>query len=413
MRREAGVALSVIDALTEVCGPEHVRTAGPGDAVDGIPAGFVAAPADAEELGGLLRVAAEQALAVLACGAGTKLDWGVPPAHLDLIVDTTRLAGVYDHAPDDRLATVGAGTPLRAVRAGLARAGQRVPLDVPSPGATVGGVLATNESGPLRLTHGTPRDLIAHARVALADGTVTDRVAGHDLPRLVCGSYGAFGVIAEATLRLDAVPAARRWVTRAISTPREVQEFAAALLGSSLSPEAIEADLPAGAGPGELAVLVEGDRLGAQARAQAMARILGGDAGVGDTPPIWWGRYPFAGDDIAVRVVGQPTELFAVIYALRDAAGVPVRVRGSVATGTAHVALPSSMTPAAVRRVLGATRDVLLVRGGGLAVLLRAPLHVRDGVESYGGAPLANELSRAKAELDPDGRLAPGRRPER
>jgi hypothetical protein len=55
----------------------------------------------------------------------------------------------------------------------------------------------------------------------------------------------------------------------------------------------------------------------------------------------------------------------------------------------------------------------LLVRGGGLAILVRAPFEVRAAVETYGGAPLAHELSRAKAALDPDGRLSPGRRPER
>src|SRR5581483_10941527 len=236
------------------------------------------------------------------------------------------------HQPADQVATIGAGTSLRAVRGALARAGQRLALDVGSPGATLGGVLATNEAGPLRLAFGTPRDLAVGMRVALADGTVVNDLPGHDLPRLFSGSYGTLGVIVEATVRLHAIPAARAWVLRPVASPREVHELTAALLSSSFAPVAIEADLP-GARPGELAVLVEGSRAAAPARAEAVARILGGGAVVEDTPPAWWGRYPFDVRDAALKLVAPSSELFAAIYAMRDAAGVALPVRGSSGIG--------------------------------------------------------------------------------
>src|SRR5689334_15528671 len=116
--------------------------------------GWVAAPADGDELSAVLRIAAEEHLSVAASGAGSKLDWGAVPSELDILVDTARLSGVYDHDRDNELATIGAGTPLRAIRAALAPAGQRLALDVGSPGATLGGVIATNEAGPLRLACG-------------------------------------------------------------------------------------------------------------------------------------------------------------------------------------------------------------------------------------------------------------------
>jgi glycolate oxidase FAD binding subunit len=400
----------VFDALLEACGPAYARVAGPQDAVAGVLPGWVVEPADPDELSTVLRIAAAEEAAVVATGGGTKLDWTEPPLRLDLLIDVGRLSGVYDHSPGELTATIGAGTPLRAVRAVLARAGQRLPLDVGSPAATLGGVIATNEAGPSRLAGCTPRDLVVGVRAALADGSLVHDVPGYDLPRLLCGSYGTLGVIAEATVRLRPIPAARAWVLRPVSTPREVHELTAALLSSAFAPVAIEADLPGGsARPGELGVQVEGSVAGARTRAEAVARILGGNAIVADTPPDWWARYPFEPGDVAVKI-SAARELYAALYALRDAAGMPVSVRGSSGTGVAYVALPASMPVERVDSVLTAVRTVLLGRGGGACTVLRAPNEVRALSDTYGPVPLTGGMRLAKAELDPDARLSPGRK---
>nr|BFE64608.1 FAD-binding oxidoreductase [Dactylosporangium thailandense] len=406
--------MTVIEALAEACGPDHAWEAGPGDTIDGVPVGWVAEPGDAAGVAAVLRFTATEGLSVVASGAGSKLDWGAPPSHADVLLDVGRLTGVLDLAPDRTAATVAAGTPLRALRAILLKEGRRLPLDVGSPGATLGGVLATNEAGPLRHRFGAPRDLVSGVRVALDEGSLERSVDGRDLTPYVCGSYGTLGVITEATVRLEPIPAARAWVVRPVSTPREVQQLTEGLAASPLEPAAIEADLPGGAGvrPAELAALFEGDEAFVAHRAESAAKLLGGGASVEPLPPAWWGRYPFAAEDVGLKIWGRSSELFAVVYALRDAAGVPVPVRGSVGLGVAHVALPDTVTPERLDGMLTAARTVLLARGGGGCTLLRAPLDLRELVESYGPEPLPGTAARLKLALDPEDRLAPGRIPD-
>jgi glycolate oxidase FAD binding subunit len=404
--------VTVIEALADACGPEHVWEAGPADTVDGIPIGWVAEPGSPAEVAEVLRFAAAEGLSVVPSGAGTKLDWGLPPTHVDVLVDLGRIAGVLDYAADAMTATVAAGTSLRALRAYLLKENRRLALDVGSPAATLGGVIATNEAGPLRHRFGTPRDLVIGVQLALDEGSLERSVGGFDLIRHACGSYGTLGVITEATVRLEPLPAARAWVTRPVSTPREVQQLTEALVASPLEPVAIEADLPGAPRPAELAALFEGERAAAVQRAEAAAKLLGGGATVGQLPPVWWGRYPFETDDVALKIWGRPSELFAVVYAIRDAAGIPVPVRGSVGLGVAHVAVPDSVSPERLDGMLTAARTVLLARGGGGCTLLRAPHDLRELVEPHGTGPLPPSAARLKLALDPEERLSPGRRPD-
>ena len=79
--------------------------------------------------------------------------------------------------------------------------------------ATVGGAIATNDSGSLRLRYGSLRDLVIGMTIVLADGTiaktggkVVKNVAGYDLHKLMIGAFGTLGVITEVTFRLHAIP---------------------------------------------------------------------------------------------------------------------------------------------------------------------------------------------------------------
>jgi glycolate oxidase FAD binding subunit len=407
-----------MDELAAVCGEGHVRPATPVDVVGGVPARWVAAPSDAEEVSGLLRVAAAHDLAVVVTGSGSKLDWGGPPSHVDILVDTDRLSGF--HVTDSN-ATIGAGTPLRAVRAGLGRSGLRLTLDVGSPGATLGGVLATNEAGPLRLTYGTPRDQVVSMRFVRADGSTAEAGSGapkdpmgYDLSKLLCGSYGTLGVITEATLRLHPVPEARAWIVRSVRSPLEVSELTTALLRSALEPAAIEVDLPAALyrpGPlGELSVLVEGTPGFVADRGQAIARLLANGATAQETPPDWWGRYPFSPDDLALQVDAPVTDMHAALYALRDATGAPVPVRGSIGSGSVHVGLSSRIGADRLGAVMTAVRTTLMSRGG-RCEMLRGPQRLRALM--LGGGPTLElpMMRQLKERFDPDRRLSPGRLP--
>jgi glycolate oxidase FAD binding subunit len=142
-----------------------------------------------------------------------------------------------------------------------------------------------------------------------------------------------------------------------------------------------------------------------------VARILGGGSTVADTPPVWWGRYPFGTDDVALKISAPSNELFAVVYALRDAAGVAVPVRGSAGVGVAYAALPATLGAGRIEGVLTAARAVMLGRGGGTCVVLRAPVALRAQIDATGPLPLSPTDRQAKAALDPEERMSPGRYP--
>ena len=103
-------------ALREATG-DNARPATDADAIGGVPARFVAAPASTVEIAAVVRTAAEHDLSIVVRGAGTKQDWAAPPDAVDLVVETSRMTGIVEHAAGDLIAVVRAGTPLaHAVR---------------------------------------------------------------------------------------------------------------------------------------------------------------------------------------------------------------------------------------------------------------------------------------------------------
>ncbi|GAB1688788.1 FAD-binding oxidoreductase [Krasilnikovia sp. M28-CT-15] len=365
----------VLRALIDICGPAFARLAGPADTVAGRAARFVAGPATATALADALRLAATRGLAVRPRGAGTKLDWGTPPTGVDVLLDTGRLAGVWHHDPSAGTAEVGAGTPVHAVQAALARHGQRLAVDPPSAGATIGGMLAVNESGPLRHRYGTAADQVRHVSYVDRAGEPgsSDGRAG-TRP----GGVAVDGVIVSANLRLEPLPAARRWVSVAVSTPLQVHNLVEETLAQLVDPSAIEVDLPRSVPrtteqpPGSLAVLLEGAPTSVAERADRLAAAIGDRVTISPVAPRWWGRYPFGHDDVALRIAVPIADLHAAVYALRDAAGAVVPIRGSAGLGTVHAVLPGSTPPDRVEAILDAVRGVLLARGG-RAVVISAP----------------------------------------
>jgi len=121
-------------------------------------------------------------------GAGTKLAWGAP-VEAAAELGTRRLDALLEHSDGDLTAVLQAGVPLAVAQEAFAAAGQMLALDPPDGGATIGGVVATGDSGPLRHRYGAPRDLVLGVQVALPDGTlaragskVIKNVAGYDSP---------------------------------------------------------------------------------------------------------------------------------------------------------------------------------------------------------------------------------------
>ncbi|TMD72837.1 MAG: FAD-binding oxidoreductase, partial [Chloroflexi bacterium] len=169
----------------------------------------VETPASAEELARLLREAAAAKMAVIPVGGGRASGMGDPPERADVLLHTTRLDRVVEHSQSDMVVSVEAGITLEALQSELAKAGQFLPLDpFHSPGHTVGGLLATGWTGPLRLRFGSPRDFLIGIRVALPDGKlatgggrVVKNVSGYDMMKLHYGALGSLGVIVAASFK--------------------------------------------------------------------------------------------------------------------------------------------------------------------------------------------------------------------
>jgi glycolate oxidase FAD binding subunit len=390
-----------------------VRDAGADDAVDGVPAAIVARPADTAGAAAVMRLAAERGLTVVARGTGTKLDWGVPPTRVDVVLDTTALDRVVEHAAGDLVVHAQAGIRLDRLQDALAGARQRLALDpLTDPAAdgpgTVGGMLATGADGPLRGSHGAARDLVigmtivrADGVVARAGGKVVKNVAGYDLSKLLTGSWGTLGVITEAIFRLHPLPEAARWV---VHTDADAVRRAQAAVTSQAVPTAVEIDRPPGADP-TVAVLVDGFPAGVEARVAAIGEAV--DGSVTADPPAWWGRAPWEPNGTALRLTTTLAGTAALLDALAELP-VPAAVRGSVGAGKLHAGLPADADPAEVARCVHILRG-RAQRWGGAVVVLRAPAAVRAAVDSWGPVAGLALMRRIKREFDPEGRLAPGR----
>jgi len=154
-------------ATAAACG---IREGNASDSIDGILPRYVAEPPAPEAVARLLASASRAGASVVVRAGGTKLRWGRPPKPVDLAISMRLLNRVLAHAHGDLTATVEAGTRVGDLNRELARHRQWLPVDVAFDGATVGGLIATNESGPLRHRHGTPRDLLIGVHLAMTDG---------------------------------------------------------------------------------------------------------------------------------------------------------------------------------------------------------------------------------------------------
>ncbi len=177
-------------------------------------AGWVVEPGSEQEAASVLSFANEAGLSIIPRGGGTKLQWGNPPKRADVILCLLRLNQVVEHAWADLTVTVEAGCTFAELQSSLARHGQRLAVDPLWPKrATIGGILATNDTGALRLCYGGLRDLVIGATLALADGTlarsggkVVKNVAGYDLCKLSTGAMGTLGVVTRAVFRVHPLP---------------------------------------------------------------------------------------------------------------------------------------------------------------------------------------------------------------
>ncbi len=153
---------------------------------------------------------------VLPCGSGSKLSWGGLAKGVEVVVSTERLNMVIQHAVGDLTVTVEAGTKFADLQCTLATAGQFLALDPAAPeSATMGGIVATADTGSLRQRYNGVRDQLlgitfvrADGQMVKAGGRVVKNVAGYDLMKLFTGSIGTLGIITQVTFRVYPLPEA-------------------------------------------------------------------------------------------------------------------------------------------------------------------------------------------------------------
>lgn len=362
--------------------------------VDGVAPGRVASPSTPEEVAEALRGAAEAGEAVIPTGGGRLLGFGDVPERFDVALSTRGVARVVEASQADLTLTVEAGATLEEVDEALRPLGQQLPLDPPGgPGHTVGGVLATGLSGPLRQRFGSPRDFLIGLRVALPDGRlaasggrVVKNVSGYDMNKVHLGALGSLGVIVAASFKV--FPRPHQEVTLVLADAGDPWAAAERALALAEPPLAVELD-----SAGRVLARLGGTGPGLARQASQL--------GWPEAEPGIWDELRRPGPEQAAwaRISVPPRHLREVLAELPAGA----TWWGSAGVGVAH------WTGALSAAEVAAARTAAERRGGSL-VLLAAPPDLKRQVGAWGSDPPTLEwMRRLRDAFDPSRTLSPGR----
>ena len=205
-------------------------------------------PHSQAELAAVITTANTHQWRVLTWGSGSKINWGGLAENIDIIVSTEHINQLIEHAVGDLTVTVEAGMKFAQIQEILAKSGQTLALDPAAPElATIGGIVATADTGSLRQRYGGVRDQLlgitfirADGEIAKAGGRVVKNVAGYDLMKLFTGAYGTLGIISQVTFRVYPIPESSGTVILT-GKSEAISQAARTLHGSELTPT--QADL--------------------------------------------------------------------------------------------------------------------------------------------------------------------------
>ncbi|WP_066327338.1 FAD-binding oxidoreductase [Anoxybacteroides amylolyticum] len=207
-------------------------------------------PQTEDEIRKIVNYAREKKKKLAIIGGGTKRGFGGLVERMDLLLSLANYRGIVEHAVADMVITVKAGTKFQELQDYLAEYRQKIALDPFLPqSATIGGVIAANDSGPKRLGYGAARDSVIGLRLIYPDGTVirtggkvVKNVAGYDMNKLFIGSMGTLGILSEITLKLRPLPKYESLVLLAFPTgdTDAIRSFAIQLLDAMMEPVCIE-----------------------------------------------------------------------------------------------------------------------------------------------------------------------------
>jgi glycolate oxidase FAD binding subunit len=369
---------------------------------------------------------------LLVRGAGTKFGM-LRPVQAAGMISTAGLSGITLYAPKELIISARAGTPLHEIEATLAAHGQHLIAEPPDLASllgtppntqTLGGVVATNLSGPRRVAWGAMRDHVMGVRavtgrgeVIHSGGRVLKNVTGLDLCKLLTGSHGTLGVMTEITLKvLPAPEAAGTIVIPALDSEKAVAALSAALgspygvSGAAFLPAEAASSLPDQIAPGHSLTVIRIEDFAASVSYRTNKLVAELDlfgAVILDDPAsrrLWASvrdvrLLPVSNNEGIWRVSVRPSSGPGVLRSVPDAVGY-------LDWGGGLVWLAGPPTEATHRAVEAAARAA-----GGTWTLMRAPDALRSAVDVVPPevAPLAAITRRVKRAMDPRGILNPGR----
>ena len=388
-------------------------------------------PTSIEQLAAAIACVRSNRWRVLICGSGSKLHWGGLAAGVQVVVSTARLNRVIDHAVGDMTVTAEAGLRFAELQALLKHHGQFLPADPAyADQATLGGVVATADTGALRQRYGGIREFLigvslvrTDGKIAKAGGRVVKNVAGYDLMKLLTGSFGTLGVISQLTFRLYPLSTGSRSVVLA-GAAGAIATTTAALLRSGLTPTAAELvtldllppdllppnkpDQPLG-----LVVRFQSIEISVEKQAEQLLEIgqAAGLSGVAVTD---------AAEDLLWQQLSQPWQSHSPEPKITCKIGVvPAKAvellalahsKGAIGcfhagSGLGTLRFGADLTPQAFLEL----RDRCQLQGGFLS-LLEAPIAWKQKLDVWGYPGDAIELMRSlKRQFDPGNLFSPGR----
>jgi glycolate oxidase FAD binding subunit len=239
----------------------ELRALVPAASVDGKPqtnvAGVVPAaqvrPTAVPELQQVASWASRRGIALAAIGGGTKLGMGNPPSRLDVVLDMRGLDSIIEYDPRDLVLTAQAGATIQKIQSVVKQDSLVLPLDPQSSDrATLGGVIACADHGPRRRQYGGVRDVVLGLKTVLPDGSLVSsggrtlkNVAGYDVGKVLVGSLGTIGIIAEVSVRLLPLPASEELLLIRLPELEMGRRLVTRILTSPLLPSALELMSPA------------------------------------------------------------------------------------------------------------------------------------------------------------------------
>lgn len=399
----------------------------------------VVLPENEAQMVEVARVARADGVPVVTWGGGSKQDMEPVQTRNGIVLGTSRLNAIQELDVANLTVTVSAGMVLDELQRELAREKMFLALDpVDSATSTVGGMLATNSSGPNRLLYRTARDIVLGMRVVTplgeavkAGGKTVKDVAGYDMKKLYIGSWGTLGCITEATFRTLPLPEASATVAMVFPELASASATVMALLGSFMRPSSAdlisqgampEADAAYGLRAGEYLLLVQFEgAVEAVERQKREMSELASNSGVKSTAILegereqqcWQQRKaalaPEAQEGPSILIKGSVL-LNRVQDYVRGVSGLGTRAKVAAHAGNGVVYARVAGDESALVAAAGQAQR-LAAGCGGFAMVLRAPRAVSEKVRIWPPRSDYGLMRAIKEQLDPGNLWNPARIP--